>query len=403
MLKTKKIILGVSGSIAAYKAAILTRLLVKAGAEVQVLMSPYATEFITPLTLATLSKKPVLVDFVKDKTGLWNNHVELGLWADAMLIAPASAHTLSKCAQGHCDNLLIATYLSARCPVFFAPAMDVDMYAHPSTQENLKKLQHYQNYIIPSETGELASGLEGQGRLAEPAHILEFLEDFWQSSQVLPLQNKKALVTAGPTQEAIDPVRYISNHSSGKMGYALAEALAEKGATVYLVSGPTQLVTHHPAIEKISVRSAQEMYQAAQRHFEEADIIVLAAAVADFSPVDVAKQKIKKQAGQEELTIQLRKTVDIAQTFGEQKQAHQLLVGFALETNDGVNNALGKLERKKLDMIVLNSLQEEGAGFGHDTNKITIISSETEQEEYSLKSKQAVAKDIVQKIITKLP
>ncbi len=402
MLKGKKIILAVSGSIAAYKSALLVRLLVKQEAEVKVIMTKEAQTFITPLTLATLSKNPVLSDFVKDNTGTWNNHVDLGLWADVMIIAPATSNTLAKCAQGLCDNLLQATYLSARCPVFFAPAMDLDMYQHPATLHNLKLLQSYGNQVIPSEHGELASGLVGQGRMAEPEHIVQFLEKFFgASSQSLPLEGKKAIVTAGPTYEAIDPVRFIGNHSTGKMGYAVAESLANQGAEVTLVSGPSKLHLEHPRVEVVRTVSAQQMYEATREKFAEASIVVLAAAVADFTPRVVADQKIKKKEGQEHMQIELVRTVDIAQTLGKIKSAHQVITGFAMETENALANAQSKLERKNFDMIVLNSLNEKGAGFGHDTNKVTIIEREKEDyQEWPLKSKKEVANDIV-KLITK--
>ncbi|MDX2306122.1 MAG: bifunctional phosphopantothenoylcysteine decarboxylase/phosphopantothenate--cysteine ligase CoaBC [Microscillaceae bacterium] len=398
MLKNKKILIGVTGSIAAYKVAMLIRLLVKEDAEVKVIMTEAATEFITPLTLATLSKNPVLVDFVQDNTGIWNNHVELGLWADAFLIAPATAHSIAQCVYGLSDNLLIATYLSARCPVFFAPAMDLDMYQHPSTQRNFHLLQEYNNMIIPAEHGELASGLVGQGRMAEPEHIVHFLDHFFKTENK-NLSGKTVLITAGPTREAIDPVRFISNHSSGKMGFALAEKAAELGAEVILISGPVNLTVSHPHIQLVSVQSAQDMYEAANQYFEIANLIILAAAVADFTPETTADQKIKKQPGQEILEIRLRKTVDIAQTFGQQKKTGQVLVGFALETQDEINNAKVKLHKKNLDLIVLNSLRDSGAGFGGDTNKITLIDREENVQVFSLKSKNEVASDILKKAL----
>jgi phosphopantothenoylcysteine decarboxylase / phosphopantothenate---cysteine ligase len=395
MLKGKKIIIGVTGSIAAYKSALLVRLLVKAEAEVKVIMTTAASEFISPLTLATLSKNPVLIDFVQDKTGVWHNHVALGLWADALVIAPASANTLAKCANGLCDNLLTAVYLSARCPVFFAPAMDLDMYQHPATQNNLQKLQSFDNQLIPSEYGELASGLVGEGRMAEPEHIVQFLLDFFSHSKAAKLAGKKVLITAGPTQEAIDPVRFISNHSSGKMGYALAEACAERGAEVFLVSGPTHLSLKHPNIWRENVSSAKTMYEACQKHFSQADIVILAAAVADFTPQTVANQKIKKKEGENTMLIELTKTIDIAHTLGQQKTEAQVFVGFALETDNELENALSKLKRKNFDWIILNSLREAGAGFGHDTNKITLINAEGEIQEFPLQSKQTLANSIV--------
>lgn len=403
MLKGKKILLAISGSIAAYKSALLTRLLVKEDAEVKIIMTEAAKTFITPLTLATLSKNPVLSDFVKDETGTWNNHVDLGLWADAMVIAPASANTLAKCAQGLCDNLLQATYLSARCPVFFAPAMDLDMYQHPSTQHNIKLLKSFDNKVIPSEHGELASGLIGQGRMAEPEHIVKYLNDFFTSNLAKPLIGKKAIVTAGPTYEAIDPVRYIGNHSTGKMGYAIAESLGEQGAEVTLVSGPSKLELSHPNVKVVRVTSAQQMYEATRQHFDEASIVVLAAAVADFTPKTVADQKIKKKEGQEGVQLELTRTVDIAQTLGEIKRNDQVITGFAMETQNELANAQGKLERKNFDMIVLNSLNEKGAGFGHDTNKVTIIERGKEVvNQLPLKSKKEVAYDIVKFIEEKL-
>ena len=393
-LKDKNIVLGVCGSIAAYKIASLIRLLVKEEASVQVIMTPEATNFITPLTLSTLSKKPVLVDYYDEKTGEWHNHVHLGLHADFLLIAPASANTLAKMANGLCDNLLTATYLSAKCPVFIAPAMDLDMWKHPSTQRNISLLQGYGNIIIPPSHGELASGLVGDGRLAEPEEIVKFLELNINNSQ--PLKGKKALVTAGPTYEPIDPVRFIGNYSSGKMGYALAEQLLRLGAEVTLVSGPTSLKASE-AIELIPIQSAQNMYDACVAKFDTSDIIVMSAAVADYTPKEVAYQKIKKKA--EDFTIELKKTTDILGTLGQRKQDHQTLVGFALETNNEIANAQDKLARKNADFIVLNSMQDKGAGFGTDTNKITVLSRHGDIDKYELKSKQEVAADICQLII----
>ena len=403
-MQGKKILIGVTGSIAAYKVAMLVRLLVKQGAEVKVVMTLPATQFIPPLTLATLSKNPVLIDFqANTATGEWNNHVELGLWADVLLIAPATANTLAKCAHGLCDNLLTAVYLSARCPVLFAPAMDLDMYQHPSTLANLACLQSYGNQIIPAGHGELASGLVGKGRMAEPEEIVAYLQNFWESitspATSLPLAGETVLLTAGPTQEPLDPVRFISNHSTGKMGYALAEAFAEQGAKVILVSGATHLTTKHSNIERVNVRTAQEMYEAAQGHFMEASIVVLAAAVADYTPKVVAQTKIKKKEGENNMVLELVKTVDIAKTLGEQKQPHQLLVGFALETDNELANAQSKLTRKKLDLIVLNSLRTEGAGFGHDTNAVTLLHKEGKIKAIDLHSKQEIAQMIVQEII----
>jgi phosphopantothenoylcysteine decarboxylase/phosphopantothenate--cysteine ligase len=398
LLQQKKILLGVTGSIAAYKSALLIRLLVKAGAEVQVVMTEAAKEFITPLTLATLSQRPALSNFVKNEAGEWNNHVELGLWADAVIIAPATAHTLSKCANGVCDDLLTAVYLSARCPVFLAPAMDLDMYQHGSTVENLRKLTHYGNHILDAEHGELASGLTGTGRMAEPEHILAALEKHF--SQIPTLKDKHILITAGPTQEPIDPVRYISNHSTGKMGYAIAQAFACAGARVTLVSGPTAQPIPDSTIQLIKVRSAQEMYEAAQKAFPSADVIILSAAVADYTPSYPADRKIKKKEAH--FNIELTKTVDIAATLGQQKREGQLMVGFALETDNEFDNALGKLKTKNLDLIVLNSLNDKGAGFAYDTNKITVIEAGGSVHYFDLKSKTEVAQDILKLVASKL-
>ena len=398
MLKNKKILLGISGSIAAYKIAFLTRLLVKEGAEVQIVMTQSAKEFITPLTLATLSKKPALSEFVKNQTGTWNNHVDLGLWADVILIAPATAHTLAKCANGICDDLLTAIYLSAKCPVIFAPAMDLDMYQHPSTIENLRKLQLFSNQIVKSNFGELASGLVGEGRMAEPEELVEILTKHF--SENIILKGKKVLITAGPTQESIDPVRYISNHSTGKMGYAIADKFAKAGAEVTLVSGQVALKSPDININLIKVRSAKEMFEITKLYFEKADIIVLSAAVADYTPAVVADKKIKKK--EDTFNIELTKTVDIAKTLGAIKRPEQLMVGFALETDNEVENAIGKIKSKNLDMIVLNSLQDSGAGFGHDTNKISIIKRDGTMIDFDLKSKQDVAMDIVDEVIKQL-
>lgn len=395
MLAGKKILLGVSGSIAAYKSALLIRLLVKEGAEVKVVMTPSAHDFITPLTLATLSRNPVLTNFIKDASGTWNNHVDLGLWADVMIIAPASANTMAKMASGICDNLLIAVYLSARCPVFFAPAMDLDMLQHPSTKNNIEKLSGWGNYLIHSGHGELASGLVGNGRMAEPEEIVARLNDFFGNSA--SLKGKKALVTAGPTHEALDPVRFIGNNSSGKMGYAIAEALANKGAEVVLVSGPTNLELSNPSIKVIRVKSAEEMYQACVENYSNTDITVLSAAVADYRPVNRADQKIKKT--EDTLTLDLVKTRDIAAELGKLKKKGQFTVGFALETEHEKSNAEKKLATKNFDLIVLNSLNDKGAGFGHDTNKITLIDKSKKATEFTLKSKKEVATDIVNAII----
>lgn len=394
MLEGKKIVLGVCGSIAAYKAALLVRLLVKQGAEVQVVMTASATEFITPLTLSTLSKKPVLVEYFVKETGEWNNHVALGLWADYMLIAPASADTLAKMANGHCDNLLTAVYLSAKCPVYFAPAMDLDMWAHPSTQYNVTRLQSYGNIMIAPEKGELASGLNGEGRMAEPETIIETLVSAFKKKQLLV--NSNILVTAGPTYEAIDPVRFIGNHSSGKMGFAIADELAGMGANVILVAGPTSQTSKAKNIRRIDVTSAAEMLAACEAHFKTAKACIMCAAVADYAPVDPSVQKIKKQEGNLDLT--LKKTVDILKTLGSKKERGQILVGFALETNDEEQNAVKKLESKNLDFIVLNSLNDTGAGFKTDTNKITIIDRDLNKTVYPLKNKIQVAQDVCAKL-----
>lgn len=393
-LKNKKIVLGITGSIAAYKSAVLTRLLVKAGAEVKVVMTPSAADFITPLTLSVLSKNPVLQNFSTPQ-GEWNNHVELGLWGDALLIAPGSANTLAKMANGICDNLLLAVYLSARCPVFFAPAMDLDMLKHPATQENLNRIiKSNGNFVITPGYGELASGLVGDGRMAEPEEIITQLENFFSAGQ--PLAGKVALVTSGPTYEAIDPVRFVGNHSTGKMGFAIAEALAAQGAQVNLVTGPTQLHTNHSNINVKHVVSSEEMYEACVNVFPSADITVLAAAVADYKPAIVAEQKIKKN--ENGMTLELTKTKDIAASLGKLKHNGQIIVGFALETENEQANALKKLESKNFDLIVLNSLNDKGAGFGHDTNKITIIDKKQQTKQYDLKPKQEVAVDIVSAI-----
>lgn len=395
MLKGRKILLGVTGSIAAYKAAVLTRLLVKEEAEVRVVMTPAALDFVTPLTFSTLSKNPVLSSFLKESSGEWNNHVELGLWADALVIAPATADTIAKMAHGACDNLLMACYLSARCQVFFAPAMDLDMLKHPATQSNMAKLQGFGNKLLEPGFGELASGLIGMGRMAEPEEIVHQLNVHFASSGVL--KGKRALVTAGPTHEAIDPVRFIGNNSSGKMGYAIAETLANRGAQVELVSGPTHLVTTHPGVHVTRVTSAEEMYQACTSIFPSVQITVLSAAVADYRPTVVADQKIKKGDGG--LTLELTKTFDIAAELGRRKQPGQLIVGFALETENERANAEKKLTSKNFDLIVLNSLQDAGAGFGHDTNKITIVTRDRAAKEFNLKSKKEVATDIVNTIV----
>jgi len=397
MLKDKKIILAVTGSIAAYKSAVLTRLLVKSAAEVRVIMTPAAHDFITPLTLSTLSKNPVLTEFAKDKTGQWNNHVDLGLWADALVLAPASANTLAKMAHGQCDNLLLAVYLSARCPVFFAPAMDLDMLQHPATVKNIETLQGFGHHVIQPAFGELASGLTGTGRMAEPEEIIQQIGQTLAIAQ--KLHGKRALVTAGPTFEAIDPVRFIGNHSSGKMGFAVAEALARAGAEVDLVAGPTHQHTRHPHIRVSQVTSAKEMMEACSGYFDTADIAVLSAAVADYRPAEAAKQKIKKKT--ENLSLALTRTDDIAAALGKRKHNGQILVGFALETEEAEINALNKLKSKNFDFIVLNTLNDPGAGFGHDTNKVTILDGKGKRA-FGMKSKKEVAGDIVQAIIEKI-
>jgi phosphopantothenoylcysteine decarboxylase/phosphopantothenate--cysteine ligase len=392
VLKDKKILLGVSGGIAAYKTAHLVRLFIKAGAQVQVIMSPASLDFVTPLTLSTLSKNPVYFDFIDEQSGKlsWNNHVELGLWPDLMIFAPATANTLSKMAQGLCDNLLMATYLSAKCPIYIAPAMDLDMYKHPSTIQNLKVLKAFNHEIIPAESGELASGLSGEGRMAEPENIVDFIEK--SISHHLPLLNKKILITAGPTFEAIDPVRFIGNHASGKMGYALAEQAAQMGAEVILVSGPTHLEVEYPWIKTVRVMSAQDMFDSCIAYFDEVDVVIAAAAVADYKPREVAKQKIKKK--EDTFDISLEKTKDILGHLGQNKK-HQILIGFALETENEIENAKQKIIKKNLDYIVLNSLNDQGAGFGLPTNKITLIDKNLSIKTFDLKPKDQVAKDIL--------
>ncbi len=392
MLKGKHILLGITGSIAAYKAAALTRLLVKAGCEVQVVMTTLAKQFITPLTMATLSQRPILVEFFDPENGAWNSHIKLGEWADCMLIAPATANTLAKMAHGVADNLLLTSYLSARCPVAVAPAMDLDMFAHPSTQENLKLLASRGVKIVDPGSGFLASGLEGKGRMAEPEQIVEFLEQLFDEKKK-SLTGKHLLVTAGPTCEAIDPVRYITNHSTGKMGYALAEELVARGARVTLVSGPTQLACPK-GVERVDVRSAQEMYEASVEAFAKADGAVMCAAVADYTPAEVADRKIKKS--DDDMAIRLKRTRDIAAELGREK-GDRVLVGFALETDHEAEHAQSKLERKNLDFIVLNSLRDAGAGFGVDTNVVTLIDA-AGAEKLPLLTKGKVAARIVDKI-----
>jgi phosphopantothenoylcysteine decarboxylase/phosphopantothenate--cysteine ligase len=399
VLSGKKILLGITAGIAAYKTASLVRLFIKLGADVKVIMTPASKDFITPLTLSTLSKNPVHSTFYdqEDENELWNNHVELGLWADYFLIAPATANTLSKMANGACNNLLLATYLSAKCPVYFAPAMDLDMYIHPSTKDSLKKLQNFGNVMIPATSGELASGLVGEGRMAEPKDIVTFMEDDILAQ--LPLRGKKVLITAGPTYEAIDPVRFIGNHSSGKMGFALATSAANLGAEVFLITGPSHQKMNHSFIKRIDIVTAEEMFIEAHQYFKNVDIAILSAAVADYKPKNVAHQKIKKKDSS--LTIEFTKTKDILASLGKVK-SKQFLVGFALETNNEIENAKTKIKRKNLDAIVLNSLQDKGAGFATNTNKITIIDKNFNEKPFELKSKIEVADDILNEIVTKI-
>lgn len=394
MLKGKKIVLGITGSIAAYKACYIIRGLIKQGAEVQVVITPAGKEFITPITLSALTSKPVISEFFAQRDGTWNSHVDLGLWADAMLIAPATASTIGKMANGIADNMLITTYLSAKAPVFIAPAMDLDMYAHPSTQKNLDILRSYGNHIIEPGTGELASHLVGKGRMEEPENIIRVLDEFFASAD--DLSGKKILITAGPTYEKIDPVRFIGNYSSGKMGFALAEECASRGALVTLIAGPVQLRTRHSRITRVDVESAEEMYEASLAHFPDSDAGILCAAVADYRPETVADKKMKREQEQE-LTLHLRSTRDIAASLGAIKGERQRLIGFALETNDEQRHAEGKLERKNFDFIVLNSLNDAGAGFRHDTNKISII-DKNGRTDYPLKPKTEVARDIIDRL-----
>lgn len=397
VLKGKKIILGITGSIAAYKAAVLIRLLIRRGAEVQVVITAAGKEFITPITLSALTHKPVISEFFSQRDGTWNSHVDLGLWADAMLVAPATASTIGKMARGIADNMLITTYMSVKAPVFVAPAMDLDMFAHPATQQNLDILRSYGNHIIEPAEGELASTLVGKGRMEEPEEITKYLESFFSSAQ--DLSGKRVLITAGPTYEKIDPVRFISNYSSGKMGFALAEECASRGAEVVLVAGPVSLKTVHPAITRINVESAAEMYGQAVREFPGCDAGILCAAVADFTPEETTGSKIKRTG--EELMLRLKPTRDIAAVLGASKRNNQVLVGFALETNNEQEHAREKLIRKKLDFIVLNSLRDEGAGFRLETNKITLI-TDKESKLYPLKPKQEVAADIVNQLVQTL-
>ena len=392
-LKNKKIVLGITGSIAAYKAAVLIRLLIKKGAEVQVVITPAGKEFITPITLSALTSKPVISEFFAQRDGSWHSHVALGQWADAMLIAPATASSIGKMAHGVADNMLITTYLSMKAPVFVAPAMDLDMFAHPSTTANLNTLRRYGNHIIEPAEGELASHLVGKGRMEEPENIVAYLERYF--AQAEELTGKKIVITAGPTYEKIDPVRFIGNYSSGKMGFALAEECAARGAEVTLVAGPVQIKSTHPNIHRIDVESCAEMYAATTEAFKTADCGILCAAVADFTPETTADTKIKREG--DDLLLRLKPTHDIAAALGQMKQPHQHLVGFALETNDEMTHAQDKLKRKNLDFIVLNSLRDAGAGFRHDTNKVTIITA-TGAKEYPLKPKSEVAKDIIDEL-----
>jgi phosphopantothenoylcysteine decarboxylase / phosphopantothenate---cysteine ligase len=395
MLKGKKVVVAVTGSIAAYKSALIVRFLIKSGAEVKVVMTNSSHDFITPLTLSTLSKNPVYSEFTSSKeAGTWNNHVELGLWADIMLVAPATANSLSKMASGESDNFLMAVYLSAKCPVYIAPAMDLDMYKHPSTKENIEKLVSYGNVIIYPGSGELASGLEGEGRLAEPEEIIDFIHNDLRAKQ--PLFGKRMMVTAGPTHEALDPVRYLGNRSTGKMGFALAKKASELGATVTLIAGPVSLSTPNPSITRIDVVSASEMFEAVKAEFNNQDIVVMAAAIADYTPLVFSQKKMKKKEG--ELNIELKRTQDILAYLGQNKQK-QILVGFALETNNEKENAQGKLERKNLDFIVLNSLNDKGAGFAGDTNKVSILDRHNKTTDFELKSKEDVSGDILNYLI----
>lgn len=404
ILSGKNILVGISAGIAAYKSAHLVRGFIKAGANVKVVMTPASKDFITPLTLSTLSKNPVLSSFTnleangENDNPMWNNHVELGLWADYFVIAPATANTLSKMATGECDNLLLATYLSAKCPVFIAPAMDLDMYKHPSVKTALEKLTSYKNIIIPATSGELASGLIGEGRMAEPKDIVAFIE--MHILKQLPLYGKTILITAGPTHEAIDPVRFIGNHSSGKMGFEIAKASANLGAEVILIAGPSAEIVNHSLIKRIDVTSAEQMYDAAHQYFKTTDIAILSAAVADYKPINVASQKIKKQDAT--LSIQLEKTKDILKSLGDIKKNNQFLVGFALETENEIENAKLKLKSKKLNLLVLNSLNDDGAGFGVSTNKVTFITENKETIQFNTKPKADVATDLLQHILKQL-
>ena len=398
MLKEKKVLLGVTASIAAYKATYIVRLLKKLGASVRVIQTEASLDFVTPLVLSTLSENSVIIDVIDKDTKEWNSHVELGLWADYIIFAPLTAKSMSKMVEGNCDNQLIASYLSAKCPVYFAPAMDLDMYQHPSTQNNIKKLQEYGNVLIPAQYGELASGLVGEGRMAEPEDIINFiLNDINKEKELF---GKSCLVTAGPTHENIDPVRYIGNRSSGKMGSAIAEELAEKGANVTLVMGPSSIKSNHPNVNQINVTTADEMYEVVSQHFSESDISVFSAAVSDYKPKVVYKEKVKKL--DDNWTVELEKNKDILMEMSLSKRENQFVVGFALETENEQENAINKLKKKKLDLIILNSTKDSGATFGFDTNKITIIEKDLKVREFDLKNKSEVAKDIVSAIIKKL-
>jgi len=399
VLYGKKILLGITGGIAAYKTAFLVRILIKAGAEVKVVMTPTAKDFITPLTLSTLSKNPVVSDFTnhdEENNPVWNNHVELALWADLLLIAPATANTLSKMANGNCDSFLLAAYLSATCPVYFAPAMDLDMYKHPTTLNNFSKLALFGNIMIPAEKGELASGLYGEGRMAEPEHIVSFLEE--HLSKDLPLKGKNILITAGPTFEPIDPVRFVGNHASGKMGFALARQASRLGAEVTLVTGPTALEVDFNA-HCIRITTAEEMFLSCEQYFDETDVFIASAAVADYRPKEVAQQKIKKNS--ETYSIEMVKTVDVLKTLSQKKEK-QFLVGFALETENEMEHALEKIHKKNLDLMVMNSLNDQGAGFGHDTNKVTLLDAQGVIQSLELQSKDDVARDILNHIIQRI-
>ena len=398
MLKGKKVLLGVTASIAAYKATYIVRLLKKLGASVRVIQTEASLDFVTPLVLSTLSENSVIIDVIDKDTKEWNSHVELGLWADYIIFAPLTAKSMSKMVEGNCDNQLIASYLSAKCPVYFAPAMDLDMYQHPSTQNNIKKLQEYGNVLIPAQYGELASGLVGEGRMAEPEDVINFiLNDINNKKELF---GKSCLVTAGPTHENIDPVRYIGNRSSGKMGSAIAEELAEKGANVTLVMGPSSIKSNHPNVNQINVTTADEMYEVVSQHFSESDISVFSAAVSDYKPKVVYKEKVKKL--DDNWTVELEKNKDILMEMSLSKRENQFVVGFALETENEQENAINKLKKKKLDLIILNSTKDSGATFGFDTNKITIIEKDLKVREFDLKNKSEVAKDIVSAIIKKL-